>query len=62
MSEDAGDELLTGRDVQRLLNISQATLDRWSKTGRLQPLRLPNGYRRYKRADVVALLADRESA
>lgn len=52
-------EVLTGRQVLDRLKISQITLDRWEKSGRLPALRLPNGYRRWRSEDVNALLDER---
>ena len=50
------DPLLTGREVATRLNITTRTLDRWVTDGTIVPLRLPNGYRRYRTSDVDALL------
>jgi excisionase family DNA binding protein len=49
-------ELLTLREVARLLRCHRGTIYRAVKDGRLRPLRLaPHGPMRFKRADIEAL-------
>lgn len=40
-------ELFTLTEVADILSVSKETLRRWDKSGKLQPVRLPNNYRRY---------------
>jgi predicted site-specific integrase-resolvase len=55
------DDMIGSREVCRILNIDKATLARWVKAGRLEPvLRLgdaDNSAFVYRRADVEALIA-----
>lgn len=55
--------LFTLTEVADILSISKETLRRWDKSGKLQPIRLPNNYRRYtrdslKQIDGAAFLFD----
>ena len=50
------DAYLTAAEVCAILKINSRTLIRWDRAGRTAPLRLPNGYRRYRTSDVDALL------
>jgi len=50
---------LTIREAADLLNVHPETLRRWDRGGRLKPSRTPTGHRRYRRADLEALLAER---
>jgi DNA-binding transcriptional MerR regulator len=52
---------LKASDVCKILQITDRTLIRWDQAGRTVPLRLPNGYRRYRRQDIVALLSEQAS-
>jgi excisionase family DNA binding protein len=49
-------ELLTIKGAAELLGVSEQTLRRWDKAGKLCPKRHPmNGYRLYSRGAVLAL-------
>lgn len=56
------DDLLTPREVSRMLGIGLRTLDKYTANGVLRCLYLPSGHRRFRRSDVLALLSSRESA
>jgi excisionase family DNA binding protein len=56
------DDLLTPQEAMQALRISDSTLVRWVASGRLPALYLPSGYRRFRRADVEALLTERKPA
>lgn len=43
------------------LGVSTDTLRRWDRDGRLRAVRTPTGQRRFRRSDVEALLAQRQS-
>lgn len=49
-------ELLTPREVARMLRVDPTTVARWEKAGKLTSIRTPGGIRRYYRAEVDALL------
>ena len=51
---------LTIREAADLLNVHPETLRRWDRTGRLTTSRTPTGHRRYRRADLDALMAEAE--
>jgi excisionase family DNA binding protein len=53
--EDAGD-LLTPREVAEIFGVRTTTIARWSREGRLSPIRTPGGHRRYTRAEIRAVL------
>jgi excisionase family DNA binding protein len=54
------DDLLTVREVARLLNIHINTVRRWSNQGVLKAYRIgPRGDRRFKREDINILLLER---
>ncbi len=49
-------EVLTIKAAAELLGVSEQTLRRWDKAGKLRPKRHPmNGYRLYAREAVLAL-------
>lgn len=56
------DLLLTPREVAGLFNVRTTTIARWSREGRLAAFLTPGGHRRYRLADVRALLADDDRA
>jgi excisionase family DNA binding protein len=45
-------ELLTRKDIAELCQVSELTIIRWEKAGKLSAIRLGAGSVRYKRADV----------
>lgn len=53
----ASDDLLTTGEAARLLEVSIDTLRRWGEAGRIPMSRTPTGSRRFRRADVEAILA-----
>jgi excisionase family DNA binding protein len=56
------EDLLTPDDAARRLAIGIRTLNRWVAEGRVFAYRLPNGHRRFRRADIEALLTPEQSA
>ena len=54
----AGD-LLTPREAARLFQVRTTTLARWARSERLTAVPTPGGQRRYRLADVRALLEER---
>jgi len=54
---DDDQELLTGEEIATTYKISQGTVRRWARDGILPVAAItPGGLRRYRRADVEALL------
>jgi excisionase family DNA binding protein len=50
-------DLLTSTQVAALLGVTGSTVRRYADTDRLACVVLPGGHRRFRRADVDALLA-----
>jgi excisionase family DNA binding protein len=51
-------ELLTPGEVGRLFRVNPRTVWRWANQGRIRSVRTPGGHRRYRAADVRALLKE----
>ncbi len=52
------DDMLTVREVARLLRVHPNTLRRWSNEGRIRAYRInPRGDRRFKREEIARFLA-----
>jgi excisionase family DNA binding protein len=55
---EAVPELLTAFEVGQLLGgITDETVNRWAREGKIPHITLPSGQRRYRRKDVDAILA-----
>lgn len=50
-------DLLTAPQVAEALQVSDETVRRWAADGRLPSIVLPSGKRRYRRADIDAILS-----
>ena len=50
------DRLLTPAETAALFRVDPKTIMRWAKSGRLTPLRTLGGHRRYREAEVRALM------
>ena len=50
------DRLLTPSEVARMFRVDPKTVNRWANRGRISSLRTPGGHRRYREAEVLALL------
>jgi excisionase family DNA binding protein len=58
-SEERLSNLLTLREVARLLHVHPNTLRRWSNDGRIRAYRITaRGDRRFKREEVIRFLAE----
>ncbi len=56
---DGNDNMLTPREVAKMLHVHPNTLKRWSEKGRIVAYRInPRGDRRYWRRDIVRFLAE----
>lgn len=52
------DDLLPSGTAAAIAGVSRDTIKRWERDGRITSLRTPTGHRRYRRADVEALLTE----
>jgi excisionase family DNA binding protein len=50
------DELLRPREVAEVFGVRTTSIARWAREGRITAVFTPGGHRRYRRADVQALL------
>lgn len=50
------DDLIRVSDAAALIGISVDTLKRWTAAGRVAAVRTPTNHRRYRRADILALV------
>ena len=58
-NDEQMDDMLTVREVSRLLHIHPNTLRRWSNKGIIKAYRITlRGDRRFKREDIARLLAE----
>ena len=53
--------LLTPAEVAQWFRVDPKTVTRWAQAGRLTSIRTPGGHRRYREAEVRALLSESES-
>ncbi len=51
------ESLLTPAEVAALFRVDPKTVTRWAKAGKLMSIRTLGGHRRYREAEVRALLA-----
>ncbi|WP_270886926.1 BldC family transcriptional regulator [Pedococcus sp. 5OH_020] len=52
------EKLLTPAEVASLFRVDPKTVTRWAKAGKLNSIRTLGGHRRYREAEVRALLSD----
>ncbi|GAB2930822.1 hypothetical protein GCM10027047_29130 [Rhodococcus aerolatus] len=57
LARPAGERLLTPGEVAALFRVDPKTVTRWASAGRLGSIRTPGGHRRFREAEVHALLA-----
>jgi excisionase family DNA binding protein len=62
--EEPGRDLLTRSEVALLFEVTPETVTRWARDGDLPYVRLPGGrgQKRFRRATVAAMLAERRGA
>jgi excisionase family DNA binding protein len=53
------DELITPAEAAEMFEVNPKTVARWAAAGRLGSIRTPGGHRRFRRSEVIALLAER---
>lgn len=51
------DRLLTPGEVAALFRVDPKTVTRWAAAGRISSIRTPGGHRRYREAEIRALLS-----
>ncbi len=54
--ETDSERLLTPGEVATLFRVDPKTVTRWAAAGRLSSIRTPGGHRRFREAEVQALL------
>jgi excisionase family DNA binding protein len=52
------EQLLTPAEVAAMFRVDPKTVTRWAKAGKLNSIRTLGGHRRYREAEVRALLTD----
>ena len=52
-----GDPLMTPGEVADLWRVHAKTTTRWAKAGKIGSIRTPGGHRRFRKSEVMALLA-----
>ncbi len=57
VSAPAPERLLTPGEVARMFRVDPKTVTRWASAGRIGSIRTPGGHRRFREADVRALLS-----
>jgi excisionase family DNA binding protein len=61
MQQPEPEALLTPAEVAALFRVDPKTVTRWAKAGKLSAIRTLGGHRRYRAAEVQALLAGLET-
>lgn len=56
------ERLLTPGEVAALFRVDPKTVTRWASAGRIGSIRTPGGHRRFREAEVHALLASLTTA
>jgi excisionase family DNA binding protein len=56
------DDLLRPREVAEIFGVRTTTIARWARDGILTALATPGGHRRYRRAEIDAVLESAGSA
>ena len=56
------ERMLRPREVALLFKVDPKTVTRWAKSGRLKPVVLPSGHRRYRYSDVENLMRNGAAA
>jgi excisionase family DNA binding protein len=54
----AVERLLTPSEVAAMFRVDPKTVTRWARAGKLSSIRTLGGHRRYREAEIRALLAD----
>ncbi|MBD8868285.1 BldC family transcriptional regulator [Nocardioides donggukensis] len=55
------ENLLTPSEVAALFRVDPKTVTRWAKAGKLSSIRTLGGHRRFRRAEVLELLDERQA-
>jgi DNA-binding transcriptional MerR regulator len=56
MSKTTEDRYLTPSETARMFGVSPSTLTKWALAGKVPFGKTPTGYRRYREADILALI------
>ena len=57
-----GEKLLTPAEVASMFRVDPKTVTRWAKAGKLSSIRTLGGHRRYREAEIEALLRESSTA
>jgi len=52
------DELLTPSEVAELFRVNPKTVTRWARSGKISAIRTLGGHRRFRKAEILAALAE----
>ena len=52
------EELMTSAEVAAMFGVNRSTPVQWAKMGRVTAVRTPGGHRRYRKCEIVELLAN----
>lgn len=50
------EKMLTPGEVAAMFGVNSQTLARWARTGKVPSIKTPGGHRRYREAEIRALL------
>lgn len=59
---DEEGRLLKPSEISKMFRVHPKTVTRWAKAGRIGSIRTPGGHRRFREAEVQALLAQAQDA
>ena len=52
--------LIGSTEAAKLLCVDRDTVRRWAKTGKLNSIEMPNGWRKFRRAEIEAIVSGEE--
>jgi excisionase family DNA binding protein len=56
MTKPIIEQMLTPSEVAKTFGVSPQTVGRWARAGKVDFVRTPGGHRRYREADIRALM------
>ena len=61
METNEHDQLLTPSEVAQLFRVNPKTVTRWARAGKISAIRTLGGHRRFRRAEIEAVLRAEEA-